>query len=70
MKKNRLRELLNEGKPTIGTHVVTTSPEIVESSATPAPLITLSSADSMPSGASPPWITSPAPWSSSPTCPP
>ncbi|HEY83472.1 MAG TPA: 2,4-dihydroxyhept-2-ene-1,7-dioic acid aldolase [Dehalococcoidia bacterium] len=30
MKKNRLRELLNAGKPTIGTHVVTTSPEIVE----------------------------------------
>lgn len=30
MKKNRLRELLNSGKPTIGTHVVTTSPQIVE----------------------------------------
>ena len=30
MKKNRLRELLNAGKPTVGTHVVTTSPEIVE----------------------------------------
>jgi len=30
MKKNRLRELLNEGKPTIGTHMVTTSPQIVE----------------------------------------
>lgn len=30
MKENRLRELLNEGKPTIGTHIVTTSPEIVE----------------------------------------
>jgi len=30
MKKNRLRELLNAGKPTVGTHVVTTSPQIVE----------------------------------------
>jgi len=30
MRKNRLRELLNAGKPTIGTHVITTSPEIVE----------------------------------------
>ena len=30
MKNNRLRELLSEGKPTIGTHMVTTSPQIVE----------------------------------------
>ena len=30
MKRNRLRELLNEGKPTIGTHMITTSPQIVE----------------------------------------
>jgi 4-hydroxy-2-oxoheptanedioate aldolase len=30
MKKNRLRELLDAGKPTIGTHMITTSPEIVE----------------------------------------
>jgi 2-keto-3-deoxy-L-rhamnonate aldolase RhmA len=30
MRKNRLRELLNAGKPTIGTHVITTSPEVVE----------------------------------------
>ncbi len=30
MKNNRLRELLNEGKPTIGTHMITTSPQIVE----------------------------------------
>jgi len=30
VKKNRLRELLNEGKPTIGTHMVTTSPQLVE----------------------------------------
>ena len=30
MKKNRLRELLNDGKPTIGTHMVIVSPEIVE----------------------------------------
>jgi len=30
MRKNRLRELLNAGKPTIGTHVITTSPEIIE----------------------------------------
>ncbi len=30
MRKNRLRELLDAGKPTIGTHVITTSPEIVE----------------------------------------
>ena len=30
MKKNRLRELLSEGKPTLGTHMITTSPQIVE----------------------------------------
>ena len=30
MKKNRLRELLNAGKPTIGTHMMTISPQIVE----------------------------------------
>jgi 2-keto-3-deoxy-L-rhamnonate aldolase RhmA len=30
MKKNRLRELLNEGKPTMGTHVLSTWPGIVE----------------------------------------
>lgn len=30
MKKNILRELLNEGKPTIGVHMVNTSPQIVE----------------------------------------
>jgi 2-keto-3-deoxy-L-rhamnonate aldolase RhmA len=30
MKKNRLRELLNEGKPTLGTHVLSTWPGIVE----------------------------------------
>jgi len=30
MKPNRLRELLNEGKPTIGTHVVIPWPRIVE----------------------------------------
>jgi len=30
VKKNRLRELLDTGMPTIGTHVITTSPEIVE----------------------------------------
>lgn len=30
MKKNKLRELLSAGKPTIGTHMVTTSPQIVE----------------------------------------
>lgn len=30
MKKNQLRELLQAGKPTIGTHMVTTSPQIVE----------------------------------------
>ncbi len=30
MKKNRMRELLDAGKPTIGTHMVTVSPEIVE----------------------------------------
>ena len=30
MKNNRLRELLNEGKPTVGTHVITPWPRIVE----------------------------------------
>ncbi len=30
MKPNRLRELLKAGKPSIGTHVVLTSPQIVE----------------------------------------
>jgi len=30
MKKNRLRELLNEGKPTLGTHVASPWPGIVE----------------------------------------
>jgi 4-hydroxy-2-oxoheptanedioate aldolase len=30
MKRNRLRELLNEGKPTLGTHVISTWPGIVE----------------------------------------
>ncbi len=30
MKKNRLRELLNEGKPTLGTHVLSPWPGIVE----------------------------------------
>jgi len=30
MKVNRLRELLNEGKPTLGTHVLSTWPGIVE----------------------------------------
>ena len=30
MKKNRLREMLNEGKPTIGTHVIIPWPGIVE----------------------------------------
>ncbi|MQY73803.1 MAG: hypothetical protein GH142_09080, partial [Dehalococcoidia bacterium] len=30
MRKNRMRELLNAGKPTVGTHVITTSPEIIE----------------------------------------
>jgi len=30
MKKNRLRELLNEGKPTLGTHVIAPWPGIVE----------------------------------------
>lgn len=30
MKKNRLRELINEGKPTLGTIMITTSPQIVE----------------------------------------
>jgi 2-keto-3-deoxy-L-rhamnonate aldolase RhmA len=30
MKKNRLRQLLKEGKPTLGTHVISTWPGIVE----------------------------------------
>ena len=30
MKKNRLRELINQGKPTLGTHVISTWPGIVE----------------------------------------
>ena len=30
VKKNRLRELLDAGKPTVGTHTITMSPEIVE----------------------------------------
>lgn len=30
MKKNRLRELLNEGKPTLGTHVLSTWPGVIE----------------------------------------
>ena len=30
MKKNRLRELLNAGKPTLGTHMISVSPQIVE----------------------------------------
>ena len=30
MRKNKLRELLNEGKPSIGTHIHTTWPSIVE----------------------------------------
>jgi len=30
MKRNRIRELLNEGKPTLGTHVITPWPGIVE----------------------------------------
>ena len=30
MKRNRLRNLLNEGKPTLGTHVLSTWPGIVE----------------------------------------
>lgn len=30
MKKNRLRELLNEGKPTLGTHVLSPWPGVVE----------------------------------------
>ncbi len=30
MKNNKLRELLNEGKPTLGTHVLSTWPGIVE----------------------------------------
>ena len=30
MKRNRLRELLNEGKPTLGTHIITPWPGMVE----------------------------------------
>jgi 4-hydroxy-2-oxoheptanedioate aldolase len=30
MKKNKLRELLSDGKPTLGTHVISTWPGIVE----------------------------------------
>ena len=30
MKRNLLRELLNEGKPTLGTHVITPWPGMVE----------------------------------------
>ncbi|MYD52154.1 MAG: 2,4-dihydroxyhept-2-ene-1,7-dioic acid aldolase, partial [Dehalococcoidia bacterium] len=30
MRPNRLRELLKAGKPSVGTHVMTTSPDIVE----------------------------------------
>ncbi|MBA7617022.1 hypothetical protein ES703_24327 [subsurface metagenome] len=30
MKKNVVRELLNAGKPTLSTRMVTTSPQIVE----------------------------------------
>jgi 2-keto-3-deoxy-L-rhamnonate aldolase RhmA len=30
MKKNRLRELLNAGKPTLGTHILSTWPGIIE----------------------------------------
>jgi len=30
MKNNKLRELLNAGKPSIGTHMITTSPQVVE----------------------------------------
>ena len=30
MKKNKLRELLNEGKPTLGIHVLSTWPGIIE----------------------------------------
>jgi 2-keto-3-deoxy-L-rhamnonate aldolase RhmA len=30
MKKNRLRELLNAGKPTLGTHVLSTWPGVIE----------------------------------------
>ncbi len=30
MRKNQLRELLNTGKPTIGTHMISVSPQIVE----------------------------------------
>ncbi len=30
MKRNRLRELLNEGKPTLGTHMIIPWPGVVE----------------------------------------
>ena len=30
MKRNKLRELLNEGKPTVGTHVIIPWPRLVE----------------------------------------
>jgi 4-hydroxy-2-oxoheptanedioate aldolase len=30
LKKNQLRELLNAGKPTLGTHMISVSPQIVE----------------------------------------
>ena len=30
MRPNKLRELLKAGKPSVGTHVMTTSPDIVE----------------------------------------
>ena len=30
MRPNRLRQLLNEGKPSIGHHVTSTSPDVVE----------------------------------------
>ena len=30
MRPNRLRELLKAGAPSVGTHVMTTSPDIVE----------------------------------------
>jgi 4-hydroxy-2-oxoheptanedioate aldolase len=30
MKRNRLRELINEGKPSLGTIMITTSPQIIE----------------------------------------
>ncbi len=30
MRKNKIRELLNEGKPTLGTHVHSTWPSVIE----------------------------------------